>query len=126
MRAERHRWAARASTLEPVGSVLAYASAQMSWQRRPYARCMKFAHADVGRQPRMTAFASRAMNGGCWVLAIALLGIYCGLRGYGEPERRAAIVLFLQPRGDPTAVELTIVAPTDVPPLDASARPQTL
>ena len=68
----------------------------------------------------MTGFASRAMNGGCWVLAIALLGVYCGLRGYGEPERRAAIALFLQPPGGAVAAELTIVEPADLRPLEAA------
>ena len=87
---------------------------------------MKFAHADVGRELRVTALASRSVNGGCWVLAIALLGVYCGLRGYGELERRAAIALFLQPRGGPTPAELTIIESTDLPSLDASTRSQTL
>jgi len=67
----------------------------------------------------MTTFASRAANGGYWVLAIALLGVYCGLQGYGERERRAAITLFLQPL--PIAAELTVVEPTDPP--DAHTRP---
>jgi hypothetical protein len=82
---------------------------------------MKFARTDVGRArgPRLTAFASRALDGGYWVLAIALLGVYCGLRGYGEHERRTAIALFLQPRGGAVAAELAIVEPTGPRPLDA-------
>jgi hypothetical protein len=68
----------------------------------------------------MTTFARRAVDGGCWVVAIALLGVYCGLRSYGERERRAAIALFFQPH--PIAAELTIVEPTDRSP-DALTRP---
>jgi hypothetical protein len=68
----------------------------------------------------MTAIASRAANGGWWVLAIALLGVYCGLRGPGERERRDAFALFLQLR--PIAAELTAVEPTDSS-LDARTRP---
>jgi hypothetical protein len=68
----------------------------------------------------VTTFARRAADGGFWVLAIALLGVYCGLRGYGERERRDAFALFLEPR--PTAAELTAVEPTDSS-LDARARP---
>ena len=45
----------------------------------------------------MTTFARRAADGGCWVVAIALLGVYCGLRSSGERERRAAIALFFSP-----------------------------
>ena len=67
----------------------------------------------------MTTFASRAANGGYWILAIALLGVYCGLQGYGEPERRRAIAVFFQPR--PAAAGLTVVEPTDES--DALARP---
>ena len=68
----------------------------------------------------MTTFARRAVDGGCWVVAIALLGVYCGLRGYGERERRAAIALFFQ---RPTTVELTIVEPADPRPLETLTRP---
>ncbi|HLF11189.1 MAG TPA: hypothetical protein VJA26_08235 [Gammaproteobacteria bacterium] len=68
----------------------------------------------------MTTFARRAADGGWWVLAIALLGVYCGLRGYGESERRDAFALFLERR--PIAAELTVVEPTDRSP-NALARP---
>ena len=68
----------------------------------------------------MTILARRAANGGWWVLAIALLGLYCGLQGYGERERRDAFALFLEPR--PIAAELTAVEPTDSS-LDAPTRP---
>jgi hypothetical protein len=68
----------------------------------------------------MTTFARRAADGGWWVLAIALLGAYCSLRGYGERERRDAFALFLEPR--PIAAELTAIEPTDSS-LDARARP---
>ena len=68
----------------------------------------------------MTIFARRAADGGWWVLAIALLGVYCGLRGYGESERRDSFALFLEPR--PIAAELTVVEPTDRSP-NALARP---
>ena len=66
----------------------------------------------------MTTFASRAANGGYWILAIALLGVYCGLQGYGERERHAAIALLFQPH--PVAVEITAVESADRPP---DARP---
>jgi len=68
----------------------------------------------------MTTFARRAADGGYWVVAIALLGVYCGLQSYGERERRAAIAQFSQPH--PIAAELAVVAPTDRPP-DALTRP---
>jgi hypothetical protein len=68
----------------------------------------------------MTTFARRAADGGCWVVAIALLGVYCGLRSYGEHERRAAIASFFKPQ--PSAVEPTVVEPTDRSP-DALAGP---
>ena len=68
----------------------------------------------------MSTFARRAVDGGYWVLAIALVGVYCGLQGYGERERRAAIALFFQ---HPTPAEITIVKPTDARPLDAFTRP---
>jgi hypothetical protein len=76
---------------------------------------MKFAHADIDRArgSRRSAFASRVFNGSCWVLAIALLGVYCGLRSSGELERRAAIAGFFQSRGAPIAAELSLVEPTD-------------
>lgn len=70
----------------------------------------------------MTTFARRAVDGGYWVLAIALLGVYCGLQGYGERERRAAIALFFQR----LSAAPTIVEPTDPPSQDALAPPQTL
>lgn len=68
----------------------------------------------------MTTLARRAADGGWWVVAIALVGVYCGLRGYGERERREAFALFLEPR--PVAAELTAVEPTDSSP-DARTRP---
>jgi hypothetical protein len=68
----------------------------------------------------MTTFAKRAADGGYWILAFALLGVYCGLRSYGEHERRAAIALYFQPHA--VAAELTVVEPTDRSP-DALARP---
>ena len=68
----------------------------------------------------MTILARRAANGGWWVLAIALLGVYCGLQSYGERERRAAVAQFFQPH--PVAVELTAVEPTDSS-LDARTGP---
>jgi len=68
----------------------------------------------------MTTFARRAADGGWWALAIALLGVYCGLRGYGESERRDAFALFLEPR--PNAAELTAVEPEESS-LDARTRP---
>lgn len=68
----------------------------------------------------MTTFARRAVDGGYWVVAIALLGVYCGLQSYGERERRAAIAQFLRPH--PTAAELTVIAPTDRSPA-ALTRP---
>jgi len=75
---------------------------------------MKFARAAVDRSPgsRGPAFASRVFDGGCWVVAIALLGVYCGLRSSGELERRAAISGFF--RGAPIAAEISIVEPTDL------------
>jgi hypothetical protein len=69
----------------------------------------------------MTTFARRAADGGWWVLAIALLGVYCGLRGYGESERRDAFALFLEPR--PNAADLTAVESTKRSP-DALTHPQ--
>ena len=69
----------------------------------------------------MTTFARRAADGGCWIVAIALLGVYCGLRSDGERERRAALALFFQPRL--IAAELAIVELTDPRSLDALARP---
>ena len=54
----------------------------------------------------MTTFAS------CWVVALALLGVYCGLRSYGEQERQAAIAQFLF-KSPPIVAELTVVEPTD-------------
>ncbi|HVQ14793.1 MAG TPA: hypothetical protein VMS40_14435 [Vicinamibacterales bacterium] len=68
----------------------------------------------------MTTFARCAADGGCWVVAIALLGVYCGLQAYGERERHAAIAQFFKPR--PTAAELTAVEPTDRSQ-DALTRP---
>jgi len=68
----------------------------------------------------MTTFTRRAADGGWWVLAFALLVVYCGLRGYGERERRDAFALFLEPR--PIAAELTAVEPRDSS-LDARTRP---
>ena len=68
----------------------------------------------------MTTFTRRAVDGGYWVLAIALFGLYCALQSYGDRERHAAIALFLQ-RG--AAAEIAIVEPTDPRPLDAVARP---
>jgi hypothetical protein len=69
----------------------------------------------------MTIFARRAADGGYWVVAIALLGVYCGLRSDGERERRAALAVFFQPRL--IAAELTIVEPTDPRSLEALASP---
>jgi hypothetical protein len=68
----------------------------------------------------MTTFARRATDGSYWLLAIALLGVYCVLQGYGERERRAALALFFQP--DPIAAEPTAVEPTDRSP-DALTNP---
>jgi hypothetical protein len=68
----------------------------------------------------MTTFARRAADGGCWVVAIALLGVYCGLQIYGERERHAAIAQFFKPQ--PIAAKLTAVEPTDQPP-DALTHP---
>jgi hypothetical protein len=68
----------------------------------------------------MTTFTRRAVDGGYWVLAIALLCVYCVLQSYGERERHAVIALFLH-RG--TAAEIPSVEPTDPRPLDAVARP---
>ena len=68
----------------------------------------------------MTTLARRAADGGYWVLAIALLGVYCGLQSYGERERRAAIALFFQPHR--VAAELTVAEPADRSP-DALTRP---
>lgn len=39
-----------------------------------------------------------------WALAIVVLGVYCGARSYGEPERRQAISRFMQ-WGGPIHVE---------------------
>ena len=58
-------------------------------------------------------------NGSCWVLAIALFGVYCGLRSSGELERRAAIADFFLPRGVPSAAETSIVEPAEFRALDA-------
>ena len=82
---------------------------------------MKLAHADVDRArgSRGRAFASRAFDGGCWVLAVALLGVYCGLRSSGELERRAAIAAFFHSLGTPVPAELSLVEPTDLPASDA-------
>lgn len=68
----------------------------------------------------MTTFARRVADGGCWVVAIALLGVYCGLQTYGERARRAAIAQFFGPQ--PVVAELTAVEPTDRSP-DAPTRP---
>jgi hypothetical protein len=69
----------------------------------------------------MTTFARRAANGGCWVVALALFAVYCGLRSYGEQERQAAIArFFFNP--PPIAAELTLVEPTDGPPDALNAR----
>jgi hypothetical protein len=77
---------------------------------------MKLAHADVDRArgSRRPAFASRAFDGGCWVLAIALLGVYCGLRSSSELDRRAAIAVFFRSIGAPITSELSPVGPTDL------------
>jgi hypothetical protein len=73
-------------------------------------------YADVDRAPgsRSPAFASRAFDGGCWVLAIALLGVYCGLRSSGELDRRAAIAGYFRSIGAPITSELPLVGPTDL------------
>jgi hypothetical protein len=68
----------------------------------------------------MTTFTRRAVDGGYWLLAIALLCVYCVLQNYGERGRHAAIALFLH-RG--TVAEIALVEPTDPRPLDAVARP---
>ena len=68
----------------------------------------------------MTTFARRAADGGYWILAIALLGVYCGLRSYGERERQGAIARFFQPH--PIVAELTSVEPAE-PSLDALTLP---
>jgi hypothetical protein len=68
----------------------------------------------------MTTFTRRAVDGGYWVLAIALVGLYCALQSYGDRERRAAIALFLQ---GPTAAQIAIVESTDPHSLDALAGP---
>jgi hypothetical protein len=68
----------------------------------------------------MTTLARRAADGGWWVVAITLLGVYCGLRGYGERDRRDAIAQFFQPH--PIAAELTVVEPTESS-LGARTRP---
>ena len=67
----------------------------------------------------MTTLARRVTDGGYWALAIALLGVYCGLQGYGVRERRSAIALFFQP--GPIAAEPAVVEPTN--PSDALSRP---
>jgi hypothetical protein len=79
---------------------------------------MKFAHANVDRArgARRPAFASRAFDWGCWVLAIALLGVYCGLRGSGELERRAAIAAFFNYTG---AAQITLGESPDIQAPDA-------
>ncbi len=68
----------------------------------------------------MATFARHATDGAWWVVAIALLGVYCGLQSYGERERRAAIALLFEPR--PVAADITVVLPTDRPP-EALTRP---
>ena len=84
-------------------------------RRAGLARRMKLVHADAGRArgSRRSAFASRAFDGGCWVLAIALLGVYCGLRA-SELDRRAAIAVFFRSIGAPIASELSPVGPADL------------
>ena len=68
----------------------------------------------------MTTFSRRAVEGGYWILAIALVGVYGVLQSYDERERRAAIALFLR---HATAAEIATVEPTDPHSLDATARP---
>jgi len=69
----------------------------------------------------MTTFARRAADCGCWVVALALLAVYCGLRSYGEQEGQAAIAQFLF-KPPPIAAELTVVEPTDGSPDALNAR----
>jgi hypothetical protein len=59
------------------------------------------------------------LDGGCWVLAIALLGAYCGLRSGGEHERRAAIAIYFHFAGAPVAAELSLAEPTSLQAPDA-------
>lgn len=68
----------------------------------------------------MTTFTRRAVNGGYWVLAIALVGVYGVMQSYGERERHAVIALFLQ---RPIAAGVAIAESTDPRPLDAPTRP---
>jgi hypothetical protein len=77
---------------------------------------MKLAHADVDRArgSRKPAFASRAFDSGCWVLAIALLVAYCGLSSSGEIERRATIAFSAYSSGAPIASELSPVEPLNL------------
>jgi hypothetical protein len=54
------------------------------------------------------------LDGGCWVLAIALLGVYCGLRSGDEHEWRAAVAVFFHSAGAPVAAELSLAEPTSL------------
>ena len=82
---------------------------------------MKSAHADVDRArgSRRPAFASRVFDLGYWILAIALLGVYCGLRSSGEIERRAAIAGFFDSDGASVPAELLLAEPADLQAPDA-------
>jgi hypothetical protein len=51
---------------------------------------------------------------GCWVLAIALLGVYCGLSSSSELERRGAIAGFLLSGKDAIPTQISLVEPMDL------------
>lgn len=71
----------------------------------------------AGRGGRLSRAAS--FNLGYWILAIVLLGVYCGLRSSGELERRAAIAGFFYPSGASVPAELSLVEPADLQAPDA-------